>query len=231
VHGAQDSSSFIFLHEHSKVFKIIYTNYPGNVCPGKWLSGKHLVREIIEGTQLSGKRLVRESGCPGNIFFGNRLVRETSVRERDWLGNVRYPALRPGACTGWQMFRPQHILRMHMRLAVKTRKTKRRMEYKLMASPEYSLTFGIDGTRKSFGRARIDSSSWRMIRCFSDTDRNVDRSPVIHKTSNIKKVQANLQYWVVWCRVAMLSCHWYSKTYQALLQFNKHSFRTITKSV
>jgi len=28
VHGAQDSSSFILLPEHSKVFKIIYTNYP-----------------------------------------------------------------------------------------------------------------------------------------------------------------------------------------------------------
>jgi len=40
VHGAQDSSSFILLDEHSKVFKIIYTNCPGNVCPGKWLSGK-----------------------------------------------------------------------------------------------------------------------------------------------------------------------------------------------
>jgi len=40
VHGAQDSSSFILLHEHSKVFKIIYTNCSGNVCPGKWLSGK-----------------------------------------------------------------------------------------------------------------------------------------------------------------------------------------------
>jgi len=61
-----------------------------------------------------------------------------------------------------QTFRPQHILcmrSMHMRLSVKASKTKRRMEYKLMASPEYSLTFGIDGTRKSFGRARIDSSS------------------------------------------------------------------------
>ena len=40
MHGAQDSSSFILLHERSKVFKIIYTNCPGNVCPGKWLSGK-----------------------------------------------------------------------------------------------------------------------------------------------------------------------------------------------
>jgi len=158
-------------------------------CPGN----------IFPGNVLSGKRLFRERSCPGNVLSGKCLVRETSVRERDWPGNVRYPALCPWACTGWQMFRPQHILRMrmHMRLAVKTGKTKRRMEYKLMASPEYSLTFGIDGTRKSFGRARIDSSSWRMIRCFSDTDRNVDRSPVIHKTINIKKVQANLQYWVV----------------------------------
>jgi len=38
-----------------------------------------------------------------------------------------------------------------------------------MASPEYSRTFGRDGIRKSFGRARMDSSSWRTIRCFSDT--------------------------------------------------------------
>jgi len=35
VHGAQDSSPFILLHEHSKVFKIIYTNCPGNVLYGK----------------------------------------------------------------------------------------------------------------------------------------------------------------------------------------------------
>jgi len=33
VHGAQDSSSFILLHKHSKVFKIINTHCPGNVCP------------------------------------------------------------------------------------------------------------------------------------------------------------------------------------------------------
>jgi len=32
VHSAQDSSSFILLPEHSKVFKIIYTN-----CPVKML--------------------------------------------------------------------------------------------------------------------------------------------------------------------------------------------------
>ena len=31
MYGAQDSSSFILLHLHSKVFKIIYTNCPGNV--------------------------------------------------------------------------------------------------------------------------------------------------------------------------------------------------------
>jgi len=40
VHSAQDSSSFILLHEHSKVFKIIYTNRPGNVCPGNVSYGK-----------------------------------------------------------------------------------------------------------------------------------------------------------------------------------------------
>jgi len=45
VHDAQDSSSFILLHEHSKVFKIIYTNCPGNICPGNVLSGKVIVRE------------------------------------------------------------------------------------------------------------------------------------------------------------------------------------------
>jgi len=45
VHGAQDSSSFILLHEQSKVFKIIYTNCPGNVCPGKVCPGKVIVRE------------------------------------------------------------------------------------------------------------------------------------------------------------------------------------------
>jgi len=28
MQGAQDSSSFILLHRHSKVFKIIYTNCP-----------------------------------------------------------------------------------------------------------------------------------------------------------------------------------------------------------
>ena len=39
MHGAQDSSSFILLHEHAKVFKIIYTN-----CQ-KRLSGKVIVRE------------------------------------------------------------------------------------------------------------------------------------------------------------------------------------------
>jgi len=46
VHGAQDSSSFILLHEHSKVFKIIYTNSPGG-----------------------GKRLSGESDCPGNVRY------------------------------------------------------------------------------------------------------------------------------------------------------------------
>jgi len=40
MHGAQDSAPFILPHEHSKVFKIIYTNCPGNICPGKWLSRK-----------------------------------------------------------------------------------------------------------------------------------------------------------------------------------------------
>jgi len=69
VNGTQDSSPFILLHEQSKVFKISYTNCPGNVCPGKVLSGK----------------------CP--VLSGKRLVRETSVRESDCPGNVRYPEL------------------------------------------------------------------------------------------------------------------------------------------
>jgi len=38
---ARCTGQFILLHEHSSVFKIIYTDCPGNVCPGKWLSGKH----------------------------------------------------------------------------------------------------------------------------------------------------------------------------------------------
>ena len=101
VHGAQDSSSFILLYEHSKVFKIIYTNCPGNICsgnicPGKWLSVKRLVREIIDesghadvqetsfletscpGKWLSGKGLVRETSCLGNMLSGNCLVWERS---------------------------------------------------------------------------------------------------------------------------------------------------------
>ena len=56
-----------------------------------------------------------------------------------------------------------------------------------MASPEYSLTFGMAGIRKSFGRARIDSSSWRIIRCFSDMVRKVDRSPAANKSNNWSK--------------------------------------------
>jgi len=46
---------------------------------GKRLSGKRLVWEIID-----------ESGHADRLS-GNRLVRETSVRESDCLGNVRYP--------------------------------------------------------------------------------------------------------------------------------------------
>ena len=97
---AQDNSSFILLHEHSKVFRIIFTNCPGNVClgnvcPGKWLSRKHLVPEIIDE---SGHADVRETSfresdcpersCPGNVLSGKRLVPETSVRESDCPGNV-----------------------------------------------------------------------------------------------------------------------------------------------
>ena len=98
MHGAQDSSSFILLHEHSKVFKIIYTNCPGNVCPanvcpGKWLSEKRLVREIIDelGHAVVRETSFRETSCPGIVLSGKGLVRETSVRESDCPGNVRYP--------------------------------------------------------------------------------------------------------------------------------------------
>jgi len=80
VHGAQDSSSFILLHEHAKVFKIIYIQIvretsvretsctgnnrrirprrrPGNVFPGNVVSGKVIVRE------MSVTRVTRESTC------------------------------------------------------------------------------------------------------------------------------------------------------------------------
>jgi len=86
VHDAQNSSSFIFLREHSRVFKIIYTNFPGNVCSGN-------VRESdCPGKVLSGKRLVRERPCPGNVLSGKRPDLETSVRASDCAGNVRYSA-------------------------------------------------------------------------------------------------------------------------------------------
>jgi len=58
------------LREHSKVFKIIYTN-----CPGKRLSEKVIVRE----TSCTGNsRQVREAN-----------VRETSFRERPCPGNFK----------------------------------------------------------------------------------------------------------------------------------------------
>jgi len=49
VHGAQDSSSFILLREHSKVFKIIYTNCPGNVRYPLVLSGHPYIRLVYTG--------------------------------------------------------------------------------------------------------------------------------------------------------------------------------------
>jgi len=75
VHGARDSSSVILLHVHSKVFTIIYTNCPGNVCPGKWLSGKRLVREIIDelGYAVVRETSFRETPCPGNACPGKWL--------------------------------------------------------------------------------------------------------------------------------------------------------------
>ena len=66
---------------------------PGNVFPGNVLSGKVTVRETsCPAIVLSGNRLVRERSCPGNVLSGKRLVRETSVRESDCPGNVRYPS-------------------------------------------------------------------------------------------------------------------------------------------
>jgi len=47
-----------------------------------------------------------------------------------------------------------------------------------MASPEYNRIFGREGMRKSFGRARMASSSWRIILCFSEVVRKVAISPV-----------------------------------------------------
>jgi len=65
---------------------------PGNVFPGKVMSGKVIVRETsCPGIVLSGNRVVRERSCPGNVLSGKCLVRETSVRESDCPGNVRYP--------------------------------------------------------------------------------------------------------------------------------------------
>ena len=65
MHGAHDSSSFILLHEHSKVFQIIYTNCPGNVFQGNVLSGKRL-----PGKWLSGKRPLPVYDAPIQVKFG-----------------------------------------------------------------------------------------------------------------------------------------------------------------
>jgi len=71
VRGAQDSSSFILLHEHSQVFQIIYTYCPGNVCPGIMLSGKHLSGKVIvretSVTHLTGPRLGFELWTCGTL--------------------------------------------------------------------------------------------------------------------------------------------------------------------
>jgi len=48
VHVTQDSSSFILLQKHSKVFKSIYTNCPGNVFPGNVLSGKRPLPDEVD---------------------------------------------------------------------------------------------------------------------------------------------------------------------------------------
>jgi len=47
-------------------WKFLSITCPGNVCPGKWLSGKCLVRETT---------------CPGNVLSGKRLARKVIVRE------------------------------------------------------------------------------------------------------------------------------------------------------
>jgi len=62
VHVAQDSSAFILLHEHSKVglFKITYTNCPGNV-----LSGKVIVRETSVIRRWQRCRLLLSRGKGG----------------------------------------------------------------------------------------------------------------------------------------------------------------------
>jgi len=73
MHGAQDSSSFILLHEHSKVFKVIYVNCPGNV-----LSWKVIVRE----RSLSGKRplpnTTEPSMCGGDVDVDLRQITLTT---------------------------------------------------------------------------------------------------------------------------------------------------------
>jgi len=68
-----------------KVFKIIYVNCPGNVCPGKWLS--------CPGNNWR----VRARSCtgnvfPGNVLFGKRVVPETSVRETS-VTHATYPKI------------------------------------------------------------------------------------------------------------------------------------------
>jgi len=64
VHGAQDSSSFITLHEHSKVFQIMYTNCRGNV--------------------FSGKVIVQETSVTHKIyqFFYTQIQTQTTVQQK-----------------------------------------------------------------------------------------------------------------------------------------------------
>jgi len=85
VHGAQDSSSFILLPEHSKVFKIIYTNCPGNVFPGNVLSGK----------RLSGKVIVR-----GNVRYPAELLVEVDYRRKCYTWSSLWRAYDSLSCYG-----------------------------------------------------------------------------------------------------------------------------------
>jgi len=74
VHGAQDSSSFVLLHGHSKVFKIIILYK----LSGKRLSGKVIGRET---SYARNNRRVRACRRPGNVFPGNVMSEKVIVRE------------------------------------------------------------------------------------------------------------------------------------------------------
>jgi len=78
------SHRHILLHEHSKVFKIIYTNCPGNV-----LSGKVIVREtsatLHACNRLNGEY---ERSHRGAVWVGrsSTLPRRAAARRYDLVG-------------------------------------------------------------------------------------------------------------------------------------------------